>query len=337
MTSDTFAARRSAAWQELEARIARARGGGLRDLSAAEIERFGVLYRRAASDLAIARRDFPDDAVTEYLNALCARAHPLLHRGDPLRPAALPQFFGTWLPSTFRAARRYVLTSLALTLIGVLAGWLAVVLRPDIAATLVPDSLFDKMARGEVPTGTETLPGGAGFEASFIITNNIRVALIAFAGGVLCGLPTAAVLLTNGWALGTLAAAVHRDGFDVPFWSFIAPHGVIELSVVVFAGGTGLMLADAILRPGLLRRSDRLAATAVRAVGLAVGMACLLVVAGTLEGFVSPSGIPEAAKYAVGGASGVLLYSWLMLSGRSPRLRSRLSLDRATAAAPVAN
>ena len=281
MTSEAFVARRSAAWRELESHVSRARGGGLRQLSASEIERFGMLYRHATSDLVIARRDFPDDPVTGYLNGLCAGAHPLLHRGAPLRVSAVPHFFGGWLPHSFRSAGTYMLASLALTLVGVVGGWLAVLLRPDIASTLVPDSLFDKMARGEVPTGTDTLPGGAGFTASFIITNNVRVALIAFAGGVLCGLPTAAVLLTNGWMLGTLGAAVHRDGFDVPFWSFIAPHGVIELSVVVFAGGAGLMVADAILRPGLMRRSDRLAATATRAAGLAVGMACLLVVAGT--------------------------------------------------------
>ena len=332
MTSDTFAARRSAAWQELEARIARARGGGLRDLSAAEIERFGVLYRRAASDLAIARRDFPDDAVTEYLNALCARAHPLLHRGDPLRPAALPQFFGTWLPSTFRAARRYVLTSLALTLIGVLAGWLAVVLRPDIAATLVPDSLFDKMARGEVPTGTETLPGGAGFEASFIITNNIRVALIAFAGGVLCGLPTAAVLLTNGWALGTLAAAVHRRRADRPVGHLDRQRAGHPLAAVRLpVGRPGRQSVDRLL-VGLHRRRHR-AHGSDAASGVTHRPEVVMALPEALKDF----SLEGKAALVIGGASGVLLYSWLMLSGRSPRLRGRLSLDRATAAAPVAN
>jgi len=331
MTPETFVARRRPGWEELEAGIARARGGALREVPSQQLERFGVLYRRAASDLAVARRDFPDDPVTDYLNGLCARAHPLLYRGAPLRLGALLGFFATGLPRAFRAAAPYLLASLGLTLAGAVAGWVAVVLRPDIAATLIPDSLFDKMARGEVPTGADSLPGGAGFEASLIIQNNIRVCLVAFCGGLLLGLPTVYILLANGWMLGTLAAAVHHDGFDLPFWSFIAPHGVIELSVVVIAGATGLLLADSILRPGLQARGQSLALAGRRAVGLAVGAACLLVVAGSLEGFVSPTGIAEGAKYAIGAATGVALYSWLLLAGRERKPAAPLSLDRVAA------
>jgi uncharacterized membrane protein SpoIIM required for sporulation len=278
-----------------------------------DLERFGVLYRHAASDLAIARRDFPDHPVTDYLNTLCARAHPLLHRGAPLRPAALPAFYAVGLPRAVRQAARYVAASLALTLVGTIAGWLAVRQRPDLAASLVPDSLFDRMARGEVHGGI----GNAPLAASFIIQNNVRVALLCFAGGALLGIPTALTLLANGAMLGTIGSAIHRDGLDYPFWALIVPHGVIELSVVVLAGATGLMLGDAVLRPGLLRRSDALAAVALRAVVLAVGAASLLLIAGCLEAFVSPSGLPAPAKYAVGATSAVLLYSWLALAGRS--------------------
>jgi uncharacterized membrane protein SpoIIM required for sporulation len=322
---DTFVLRRQQGWQELERCVAAARGGALRDVSARDLERFGILYRRTVSDLAIARRDYPDEEITYYLNGLCARAHPLLYRGSPLRLGSLPSFYATGLPRAFRAAKPYVLASLGLSMLGVLAGWLAVALRPDLAATLIPHSLFDQMARGEVPTGGLD---NAGFTAGFIIQNNIRVALLCFAGGALLGLPTVYVLLVNGWTLGTLAAAVHRDGFDVSFWSFIVPHGVIELSVIIFAGATGMMLGDAVLRPGLLSRADSLSRVAGRAVQLAVGAASLLVIAGLLESYVSPTTLPQSAKYLIGGASAVLLYSWLLLAGRPRRTQPQLSLER---------
>jgi len=313
VTADQFAASRRAGWSEPEQRLGQARRGALRSVPAADLERFGVLYRRAASDLAIARRDFPDHPVTVYLNSLCGLAHPLLYRGAPLRPSALPAFYATGLPRAVRKAGPYVIASLVLSLVGVLAGWLAVRLRPDLAATLIPDSLFDKMARGEVQGGV----GDAPLTASFLIQNNVRVALICFATGPALGIPTALTLLANGWMLGTLAAAVHRDGFDERFWALIVPHGVIELSVIVLAGATGLMLGDAILRPGLLRRVDALAAAARRSIALVLGAASLLVIAGLLEAYVSPSGLPIGAKYAVGATSAVLLYSWLLLAGRS--------------------
>ena len=210
MTPEQFAARRQAGWAELESHLAQARRGALRSVPAADLQRFGVLYRHAASDLAIARRDFAGQPVTEYLNSLCGRAHPLIYRGRPVRPSALPRFYASVLPRAVRAAGPYVAASLALSVAGVLAGWLSVRLRPDLAATLIPDSLFDRMARGEVSGGI----GDAPVAASLIIGNNVKVALLCFCGGVLLGIPTALTLLANGWVLGTLASSIHRDGID---------------------------------------------------------------------------------------------------------------------------
>jgi len=323
VTLDTFIAERQERWAALETAIKTARRGRLRTQSTNDIERFGVLLRQTSSDLAIARRDHPDAPVTEYLNTLCARAHPLLYRGTPWRLGAIGPFFATALPRSFRAAWPYITASLALMLIGAIAGWVAVDVRPDLRASLVPPSLFDEMARGQISAGVQDAP----FAAAFIIQNNIRVALICFAGGVFLGIPTALVLLSNGWMLGTIAAAVQLGGYNVQFWSLIVPHGVLELSVIVISGGTGLMLGDAILRPGQLRRGEALARVAVRAVLLALGAASLLVIAGTLEAFVSPSGLPDGVKLAIGATVGVLLYSWLLLAGRSPRERPRFAFD----------
>jgi uncharacterized membrane protein SpoIIM required for sporulation len=324
MSLDTFIAERQGRWGALEAAIKSAKRGRLRNQSASDIERFGTLLRQTSSDLAIARRDHPDAPITEYLNTLCARAHPLLYRGRPWRIGGIAPFFATALPRSFRAAWPYIVASLGLMLIGFIAGWLAVDLRPDLRASLVPPSLFDEMARGQIGTGVQDAP----FAAAFIIQNNIRVALICFAGGMLLGIPTAFILLTNGWMLGTVAAAVHLGGYDFQFWSLILPHGVLELSVIVISGGTGLMLGDAILRPGQLRRGEALARVAVRAVLLALGAASLLIIAGTLEAFVSPSSLPDGVKLAIGAGVGILLYSWLILAGRAPRRRRGFAFDR---------
>ena len=329
MSIDAFIAERQARWSELENAVKQGRRGRLRSMPASELERFGLLVRHTSSDLAIARREYPDAPITEYLNALCARAHPLLYRGAPMRLAAIPHFFATGLPRAFRASWPYIAASLGLLALGFIAGWIAVDVRPDLRASLVPPSLFDEMARGQIHANVPDAP----FAASFIIQNNIRVALICFAGGVLIGLPTALVLLTNGWMLGTIAAAVHIGGYDLQFWSLIVPHGVIELSVIVIAGGTGLMLGDSILRPRQLRRGDSLSVAARRAVSLAVGAATLLVVAGTLEAFVSPSALPDAVKLSVGAVAAALLYSWLLLVGREHRPQPHARLDRPAEAA----
>ncbi len=314
MTVEDFVARRRDAWQELETSIGRARRGSLRSLSAAEVERFGMLYRRAAGDLAIAVRDFPDQAVTEYLNGLVTRAHPLLYRGSSPRLGRIVSFYAVELPRAVRAARWYLLASVGLFLLGAVAGWLAVVLRPDLVASLVPPQVIDNASQGHL--GNETLRQFAPALAAFIIQNNIFVSLVCLASGIGLGIPTAYVLATNGWTLGTLGAAVHMAGYDAGFWALIVPHGAIELSVIFIAGAAGLMIGDSLLRPGLLRRTDSLTRAGQRALVLAVGAAPLLVIAGLIESFVTPSDAPVGAKLAVGAVTGTLMWSWLLLSGR---------------------
>ncbi|TMC51106.1 MAG: stage II sporulation protein M [Chloroflexi bacterium] len=323
MTPESFAATRQESWRELEACVRSARRGSLRRLAASDIERFALLYRRASSDLAIALRDFPGQGVTEYLNALCARAHPLLYRGAPMRLWSLGGFFATGLPRAVRGAAPYMLASAAFLLVGALAGWITIAHRPDLGDALLPAGFSNRLNREGVHASIQAAP----LLASFIIQNNVRVALVCFAGGILLGIPTAAILFLNGWTLGMLGAAVHAGGDDGAFWALIVPHGVLELSVIVIAGGTGLMIGDAILRPGLRRRSDALVEAARTAAVIASGIAALLIIAGCIEAFVTPSAMPDVGKYAVAVGTGVLLYSWLLLSGRKPRPRARLRLD----------
>jgi uncharacterized membrane protein SpoIIM required for sporulation len=311
MTVEAFVAARRERWAQLEAMLARSRRGRLRDIPAADLERFGLLYRSAASDLAIARRDHPDSDAVTYLNGLCARAHPMLHRSPPARPGELLRRFAVGIPRAYRERRRYVLLSFGLMLAGVLAGWVAVDLRPDLHGSLVPQSGFDQLARGQVGS----LPS-APLLGTVIITNNIKVAAICFLGGFAAGVPTAFFLAANGWMLGTLAAAVHQGGYDLAFWSLIAPHGVLELSILIIAGAAGLCVGDALLRPGLLGRGEAFTRAARGAIGLAAGSACLLVVSGILEAYVSPSALPSWAKLLIGAAAGGALYSWLLLTGR---------------------
>jgi uncharacterized membrane protein SpoIIM required for sporulation len=323
MNLESFSASRRSRWAELEARTAELAGNHLRGLSAADIERFAVLYRRTASDLAIARRDFPDQQVTEYLNSLCGRAHVLLNRGSAPRLRNAVAFFATGAPRAFRANAGYFLASLACLLSGVLAGWLAYDLRPDLRGLLVPSSLFAEMAQGG--SGI-TLPQPFLADPS-IFLHNIEIALVVFILGLCLGVPTALLLFFQGWGLGTLGAAIHASGYDYAFWSLIAAHGVLEMSVIVTAGAAGLRLGDALLRPGLHSRTDSLFRAGHDIVGLAVATMLLLVIAGTLEAFVSPSTMPGGAKIAIGLGVGTCFYAWLLLAGRAPRALPRLDLD----------
>jgi uncharacterized membrane protein SpoIIM required for sporulation len=204
-----------------------------------------------------------------------------------------------------------------------LIGFLITLNNPAMGPTLFPgaDSVIDNI-RNQVEWW-QNINDERAASATFIMTNNIQVSLLAFAGGVLLGAITLYVLYNNGMMLGVIAGAAQAYGFSGNLWGFIAAHGVIELSVIFIAGGAGLQLGWAIIRPGLLTRRAALVLATRRAMHLLLGCIPLLVIAGTIEGFISPAPLPIAFKLFVAVGSGILLYSYLLLAGRDKR-RARL-------------
>jgi uncharacterized membrane protein SpoIIM required for sporulation len=143
------------------------------------------------------------------------------------------------------------------------------------------------------------------------------VAFLACGGGVLVGLPTVYLMVENGLLLGGLLGLTFHYGIGFELLTFVIGHGFIELTVIVIAGGVGLRLGWAVLHPGFLRRGDALRLAASQAVWLVLGCVPLLMIAGMIEGFVSPSPqIPWAIKWAVGIVSGLSLQAYVWLAGR---------------------
>ena len=317
MNVDEFVRTRQSTWQRLSDMLDGLQRGRLSQLSVSELEELGRLYRAATSDLAIARRDYPDHRVAIYLNQLVGRAHHRVYRGEALELRRVTRFFLGGFPRLFRQTGGYTALAAALFLSAAAVGYILVYINPDLAEQLLPgqmQNLIPLIKRGEM--WTDVPAQMRSITSSFIMTNNIQVAFLAFAGGVLCGLLSGYVLLFNGLILGVVGALCHRYGLALPLWSFVLPHGVIELSVIFIAGGSGLMLGHALLSPGLHRRRDALAQAAQKAVRLIIGSVPLLVIAGIIEGFVSPSGLHPWGKIGVGLLAGAGLYGYLLLVGR---------------------
>jgi uncharacterized membrane protein SpoIIM required for sporulation len=153
--------------------------------------------------------------------------------------------------------------------------------------------------------------------ASSIITNNVQVAFAAFAFGITAGLLTVWILLSNGVSLGAVFGLYASKGIGKLLLAFVAPHGVLELAAICISGGAGFLLAGALLLPGARTRRTALVENGRRAIRLVAGSAFLLVVAGTIEGFVSPiEWWPLELKLAVSGATLVGLYVYLRLAVR---------------------
>ncbi|PDW04415.1 stage II sporulation protein M [Candidatus Viridilinea mediisalina] len=317
MRPDEFITRRRDNWERLEQLLKQA-GAGLARLSAEELREMGRLYRQAAADLALARRDLPNHAVVPFLNGLVARGHGAIYReSGPSGAVRVRTFFTHGLPRAFRETWGSTLAAFLVFLIPAIIGYLATWRDPDIAGSFIPG--VERIV-AEVAAGTEWWlrinEEGRSVASAEIMTNNIGVAFRAFAGGVTMGLYTLYILAFNGLFLGIIAGAAHHFDFADNLWGFVAAHGAIELSVIFIAGGAGLQLSWAILRPGLLTRRAALVVAARRALLLILGCVPLLILAGLIEAFISPSALPLAVKYAVALITGAALWFYLLAVGR---------------------
>jgi uncharacterized membrane protein SpoIIM required for sporulation len=162
----------------------------------------------------------------------------------------------------------------------------------------------------------EGLNGQNQVGASAIMTNNIQVTIYTFAFGAFFGLGTLFYLAYNGANIASVVALTYRAGFGNDLVTFMVGHGVIELSCIFISGGAGLLIGSAMIMPGDMTRADALKTRGMEAVRLMMGVAVLLVVAGTIEGFISPAAINPRIKYTIAALTGVTLYSYLLLVGR---------------------
>jgi uncharacterized membrane protein SpoIIM required for sporulation len=316
MRERRFVAARRARWEKLGALVDRAARRGVRSLSADEIDELALAYRAATSDLAIARTRGEDPVVLEHLNMLTARAHSVVYVATARTGwSRLRDFVLRGFPREVRRSWAPIAFCAALTVVSALVAYGSVAADPTNAHALLPGM--------SLPPVTKALhDSNFGFDrayspamASEIITNNVRVAAVAFAGGMTGGLLTGWIILENGLMVGALGALYAKAGFAADFWATIAPHGVIELTAIQIAGGAGLVLAGGYLRPGRARRVDALVAAARRAGTLVLGVALLLCVAGTIEGFVSPQRLPIPVRAAIGAVTAVALLAYLLGAG----------------------
>lgn len=314
MNLDRFQREREPAWKEL-AGLVHAAGRRPERLGPERVRRLGALYRSAAADLALARRRFRGDPVERRLEALVGQARHLVYDAPTRRIAPL-RFFARdyW---RLVASRPVPLVVSAVLLLG--PATLALVWAlgdPGAAGGLVP---------GDYRSVTEPRPGGSDLgltveeEAAFasqVLTNNIQVSFLAVAGGMALGLVTAIVLVFNGTLLGAVAGLATEAGNGRIFFELVTAHGVLELSCIVVAGAAGLRLGWSIVDPGRLRRVDSLAGEARRTVAIVLGTAPWFVLAGLVEGFLTPAGTGLEAVLAIGFGLGALYWLLVVLLGR---------------------
>jgi uncharacterized membrane protein SpoIIM required for sporulation len=297
-------------WKRLEDLTARASKYRLTGLSGEEVREFGQLYRRTAADLAIAREEVRDQRLVNYLNHLVARAHGAIYRSESSGFGVFLNFLRFEFPAIFRKTFFYTLTSFLIFLVTSAFGFGISFLDERFTEKTYPDLRRQIIAHNNW-TDNINESGKNPVMSTFIQTNNIQVTFLAFAGGILAGLGTLWVEANNGLMFGVVMGLCLKYRFaDVPI--FVCAHGVIELTAIFISGGAGLLLGKAMLMPGDLKRMDALVTNGLLAVKLILGCIPMLVVAGIIEGFLSPAHISPYYKFAVSILSAIFLVVYFL-------------------------
>lgn len=319
--------RQRAEWDEYQGLLEQARKKGLDELGETRVSRFAQLYRGIAADLARARSYGGSHELLYSLERMVGAGHNLFYR-----PAERSwRRFGLFLSGGFAALARRLWKPIALAsalfYLPALLTFAAIRAQPELAREIIPahmiaraENAADKEARGE---GYFDVPEvSMPMMASRLVSNNVQVTFTAFTGGMLAGIGTLIILVFNGLHLGSVSALFANHGQSLHLWTFIAGHGAIELTAICIAGGAGLWLGSAIVFPGRRTRREMLQRRGREAVSLLGGTSVMLLIAGFIEGFISTSSLPAAAKFVLAAIFALAMASYFAFAGRGEQHRA---------------
>lgn len=309
MDERAFIEKKQPEWTALSETLDQVRSRGPRSLSREQLKSLGGRYRAVVSDLSYVRTQGGSDDLAGYLNELAGRAHGALFAGPSARARGIVRFMTRDFPALFRANIRYPAAAALIFFVGWAVSAYMIYTDPQSVRQMVQQKFGgSKHEHDFVPDPAQM--------SSQIMTNNIKVGIYAFASGITAGLLTIYIVFSNGCLIGAVAAfAIARSG-PLRFWSLVLPHGVIELMAIYICGGAGLMIGSAIVAPGNLRRADAVRIAAGTSVKLFAGTLPMFVVAGIIEGFITPSVLPPWYKIVFAGVTAIGLVLYFGFAGR---------------------
>ncbi len=324
MRQEQFIARHRPEWDAFEQWLQRRGGGpGRRRTAGTGVvpdEEIPARYRRLCQHLALARRRGYSLPLLERLQHLMHDGHAALYRAPPPRWRRALEFLVAGFPQLVRRQGGVMWASAALFVVPLVGVFAALQWRPDLVYQMldpVQIAMFERMYDPADPRQALGRESGSDWRMfGHYVMNNISIGLRTFAGGLLAGVGTIAVLVVNGVSIGAVAGHLQAVGHGEPFWRFVAGHAPLELTAIVIAGGAGLRLGVDLVAPGNRRRRDALVDAGRVGARLCLGVAVMLLLAAFVEAFwSSTSSIPAMVKFGVSAALWVLVLGWLWRGG----------------------
>ncbi|WP_434621170.1 stage II sporulation protein M [Arthrobacter sp. A5] len=309
MDLDAFTAVHRAQWDRLNEL------GRRRRLTGEQADELLRLYQSTSTHLSMIRSAAPESALSASLSTRLARARTRFTGARSNFAEDLARFFVLALPAAFYRIRWLTLgVGAVFVAIAVLYGiWAAG--NPQVLSALGNDARLRQLVdHGFVDYYSEN--PGASF-AGQVWTNNAWIAAQAVALGI-TGVYVPFLLHQNAMGVGLTGGVMFGYGRGDVFFSYILPHGLMELTAVFVACAAGLRIFWSWISPGPRPRLVALAQEGRSLITVAIGLLIVLFVSGLVEAFVTPSQLPVWAKISLGAL--VLAGYWayvLILGGRA--------------------
>lgn len=274
------------------------------------------LFTEITEDLSYARTFYPRRSVRVYLNQLSQGVFTSLYKQRKQPIGNFAKFWTETVPLEVYRARRNMLAAFCFFALAIIVGAVSQHYDVDFAKIILGDYYVelteDRIAEGNPMGIYGESPQGSMF---FRITiNNIRVAFMAFTGGILFTLGTYWVLLQNGIMLGAFQWWFKAKGLLFTTFLAIWIHGAFEISAIVISGAAGLTVGNGIIFPGSYSRVQSLIFAAKRGLIIMLSLIPFFIMAGALESFVTRyyQVLPTAVKLLIIlGSFGVILFYYV--------------------------
>lgn len=311
-------------WRQLEQYIGLL-SKGRKNVTSKTITEFDSLYQKVSQHLSYSQTYFPNEEITFYINELVGKSHNLLYKNQVTSGKQIRDFFSKKFVGLLYEQWKFIIVAALLFFAGGLAGFLAIADDPLHLYSVLPAEVSQSVDPERLGEGHDSVDSS--LMSAEIMTNNIQVAILAFASGITFGLLTVYLMVYNGLLVGALAGLYWHYDMSYEFWAYIVPHGMVELTAIFIAGGAGLLMGYKLFAPGAYSRGYQLKYHGKRSVQLFLGTVPLFIIAGIIEGFITPAAISLEAKYIVAGITVVGMIAYIALGKVLLHPKPKVGLD----------
>ncbi|MEQ9365064.1 MAG: stage II sporulation protein M [Leptospirales bacterium] len=286
-----------------------------RKLAPEEFLIFGRLYRSACTDLSLSGAWRLPRHVQLYLEDLVSRSHSHLYAfHNRRRLSEIKAFFLDLIPRSVFNDRYVRICLLAFYLPFFTSMYLGFQSRPFVVSLVGETQMeqFEEMhtRERENPEAGDMIAG-----TGFYVWNNAGLAILTFGVGILGGVLSLVMVLFNAAYLGAIMGFLMTTPAAENILSWIPGHGPFELTAIAFAGAAGLRVGFSFVASDGRRRLRALREESAAAVPVLVASVVMLFIAAFLEATLAPAAFPIPVKFAVGGATLLLLIAYFGFYG----------------------